>query len=77
MDEERNLCIGEFEHMKNLISLNEITKTDVENIFKIADNILSYQGVLKGKTMVLFFPSSSIRTRVTFEKGVNQQYCHL
>ena len=72
MDEERNLCIGEFKHMKNLISLNKITKTDVENIFKIADNIQSYQGALKGKTIVLFFPSSSIRTRVTFEKGVHQ-----
>ena len=72
MDEERNLCIGEFKHMKNLISLNEITKSDVENIFKIADNIQSYQGALKGKTIVLFFPSSSIRTRVTFEKGVHQ-----
>lgn len=58
--------------MKDLISLNQITTTDVENIFTIADNIQEYQGALKGKTMVLFFPSSSIRTRVTFEKGVHQ-----
>ena len=58
--------------MKDLISLNQMTKTDVESIFKIADNIQDYQGALKGKTIVLFFPSSSIRTRVTFEKGVHE-----
>lgn len=72
MDEERNLCIGEFELMKDLISLNETTTNDMENIFTIADNIQDYEGALKGKTIVLFFPSSSIRTRVTFEKGVHQ-----
>lgn len=27
---------------------------------------------LKGKTVVLFFPESSIRTRVTFEKGIQE-----
>src|SRR6056297_1662493 len=58
--------------MKDLIRLNQLTQTDVDNIFEIADNITNYQGVLKGKTVVLFFPSSSIRTRVTFEKGVHQ-----
>lgn len=30
-----------------------------------------YHDVLKGKSVVLFFPSSSIRTRVTFEKGIH------
>src|SRR6056297_516602 len=58
--------------MKDLIRLNYIRTSDVENIFKIADSIHDYQGALKGKTIVLFFPSSSIRTRVTFEKGVHQ-----
>lgn len=58
--------------MKDLIRLNQVTQTDVDNIFEIADNITNYQGVLKGKTVILFFPSSSIRTRVTFEKGVHQ-----
>ncbi|MEZ3471385.1 MAG: hypothetical protein K1W27_00805 [Lachnospiraceae bacterium] len=27
---------------------------------------------LEGKTVVLFFPESSIRTRVTFEKGIHE-----
>ena len=72
MGGKRNLCIGEFKQMKDLISLKQITKSDVENIFKIADHIHAYKDSLKGKTIVLFFPSSSIRTRVTFEKGVHQ-----
>lgn len=58
--------------MKDLISLNQMTRNDVEKIFQIADNIHDFQGALKGKTIVLFFPSSSIRTRVTFEKGVHE-----
>ena len=58
--------------MKDLIRLNQMTKTDADNIFKIANNIHYYKDALKGKTIVLFFPSSSIRTRVTFEKGVHQ-----
>lgn len=58
--------------MKDLISLNQMTRNDVEKIFQIADNIHDYQGALKGKTIVLFFPFSSIRTCVTFEKGVHE-----
>ena len=40
--------------------------------FGIADEIQKgkYEDTLKGKTVVLFFPGSSIRTRVTFEKGI-------
>ncbi len=29
-----------------------------------------YKDFLKGKTVVLFFPNGSIRTRVSFEKGI-------
>lgn len=58
--------------MKHLISLKEYEKKDVENIFRIADEILEgkYRDFLKNKTVVMFFPESSIRTRVTFEKGI-------
>lgn len=31
--------------------------------------------ILEGKTIVLFFPESSIRTRVTFEKGIHELGC--
>ena len=58
--------------MKSLIRLNDYSKEDILEIFQIADGLQKgkYKGFLSGKTVVMFFPSSSIRTRVTFEKGV-------
>lgn len=59
--------------MKNLIRLTDYTKDDIFKIFKIADDIQSgkYENFLTKKTVVIFFPNSSIRTRVTFEKGIH------
>lgn len=56
--------------MKNLIRLTDYKAKDVYEIFDIADEIIQgkYKDILNGKTVVLFFPNSSIRTRVTFEK---------
>ncbi len=58
--------------MKNLLSLKDYTKDEINKIFCIADDIQKgkYADFLKGKTIVMFFPDSSIRTRVTFEKGI-------
>lgn len=58
--------------VKHLIRLSDYTKEDVEGIFHIADEISQgkYKDFLKGKTIIMFFPESSIRTRVTFEKGI-------
>lgn len=58
--------------MRNFIRLTDYTKSDIFDIFSIADEIQKgkYEDTLKGKTVVLFFPESSIRTRVTFEKGI-------
>ena len=58
--------------MRNLIRLRDYTKNDVQEIFHIADELQAgkYKDFLKGKTIVMFFPESSIRTRVTFEKGI-------
>lgn len=58
--------------MRHLIGLNDLTKEEVFKIFEIADEIKEgkYKNYLQGKTIVMFFPSSSIRTRVTFEKGI-------
>ena len=58
--------------MKNLIRLTDFNMDDIKEIFKITDDIFDgkYEDFLKGKTVVMFFPNSSIRTRVTFEKGV-------
>ena len=59
--------------MKSLIRLSDYTRSDVKEIFKIADDIQlgKYRDFLKGKAIIIFFPDSSIRTRVTFEKGIN------
>ena len=58
--------------MKNLIRLNDYKSNDIYDIFTIADDIQQgkYADILKGKSVVLFFPNSSIRTRMTFEKGI-------
>lgn len=58
--------------MKNLIKLADLTSDNIYEIFHIADEIQKgkYTDFLKNKSVILFFPSSSIRTRVTFEKGI-------
>ncbi len=58
--------------MKNLIRLTDYHTSDICDIFNIADEVRQekYKDILKGKSVVLFFPNSSIRTRVTFEKGI-------
>lgn len=58
--------------MKNLLRLTDLQASEVYEIFHIADDIKAgkYNGFLAGKSAVLFFPASSIRTRVTFEKGI-------
>lgn len=58
--------------MKNLVRLTDYSVNDIYDVFNITDEIHNgkYKDFLKGKSVVLFFPNSSIRTRVTFEKGI-------
>lgn len=58
--------------MKSFIRLTDYDVNDIYDIFELTDEVIEgkYQSPLKGKSVVLFFPNSSIRTRVTFEKGV-------
>ena len=58
--------------MKHFIRLTNLQLNDIYEIFRIADQINAgeYNNVLNKKSAVLFFPASSIRTRVTFEKGI-------
>lgn len=58
--------------MRNLIELTDLTANEIQKIFNIADKLNKgeYEKCLEGKTIILFFQSSSIRTRVTFEKGI-------
>ena len=58
--------------MKNLIRLTDYHIDEISEIFEIADEISEgkYKDFFRGKTAVMFFPNTSIRTRVTFEKGI-------
>lgn len=58
---------------KKLIYLGDFSKEEIYEIFKRADELAEDKCQLKpleGKTVILFFPENSIRTRVTFEKGI-------
>jgi ornithine carbamoyltransferase len=58
--------------MKHLIRLTDYNPAEIKEIFEIADALQNnkYTNILKGKTVIMFFPNTSIRTRVTFEKGI-------
>lgn len=58
--------------MKRLLRLSDLDKSEVYEIFRIADELQcgKYSDFLKGKTIIMFFPEASIRTRVTFERGI-------
>lgn len=56
----------------NLISINELSERQVNEILDLATKLKHQDNisVLNGKNFVLFFPESSLRTRITFEKGI-------
>lgn len=58
--------------MNNLLRLTDLQVREIYEIFALADEIRAgaYCDFLKGKSVILFFPNASIRTRVTFEKGI-------
>lgn len=56
----------------NFTSISELSKEEVNKIIEIADKVKNtHKSPLSEKTFVLFFPESSIRTRLSFEKGIN------
>lgn len=58
-----------------LVFMKDLSKKEIYEIFKMADSLVNKEGtagLLSGRTVVLFFPESSIRTRVTFEKGIQE-----
>jgi len=58
---------------KNLLSVNDLSKADVEKIFKLTDKLKNKQtNDLKGKNIVLIFQKDSTRTRVSFTVAINQ-----
>ncbi len=56
----------------NLIRVDDFSLEQIVYIFELAD-LLRHNPtlqLLKDRTFILFFPESSIRTRITFEKGI-------
>lgn len=58
--------------MKSLIRLSDLDLRDVQEIFRLADEFRSgkHRKCLRNRTIALFFPESSIRTRITYERGI-------
>ncbi|RTE05047.1 ornithine carbamoyltransferase [Paenibacillus whitsoniae] len=56
----------------NLLDINKLSFLQITDIFHLADklSLKSDEHLLTGKTFILFFPESSLRTRITFEKGI-------
>jgi ornithine carbamoyltransferase len=56
----------------NLLRITDLSAAQVMEIFQLADKLRKAPagGELAGKTAILFFPESSIRTRITFEKAI-------
>jgi ornithine carbamoyltransferase len=64
--------------MKDLISLADYTRQEIEVILDLADDLKRRQKnraphrILDGRTMAMVFEKPSLRTRVTFEAGMVQ-----
>lgn len=64
--------------MKHLISINDLSRQEIEEIFKITKDIktkhINHESYtpLKGKTLGMIFEKASTRTRVSFEVGMFQ-----
>lgn len=61
---------------KNLISMSDFSSVELEEIlnlsFEVKKDPLKYSNVLKNKNVALIFAKPSLRTRVSFEVGINQ-----
>jgi aspartate carbamoyltransferase catalytic subunit len=59
---------------KDVISVLDFSKEDIEYLFKLTDHYLSngYKEVLRGKVMAVAFFEPSTRTRLSFEAAMNR-----
>jgi ornithine carbamoyltransferase len=58
----------------HLIEINSLTESQIFDIYNLANELKENKTEkrLDGKTFALFFPESSLRTRITFEKGIKE-----
>ncbi|MFD1775061.1 ornithine carbamoyltransferase [Paenibacillus rhizophilus] len=56
----------------HFLDIEEWKPEQIQDIFGLTDRLCQNreQPLLQGKTFILFFPESSLRTRVSFEKGI-------
>lgn len=56
----------------HFLNINQFTAEQILDIFELTDRLRlrKSEPLLEGKTMILFFPETSLRTRVSFEKGI-------
>ncbi|WP_135554649.1 ornithine carbamoyltransferase [Paenibacillus cymbidii] len=56
----------------HLLEIGDLTSNQVTAIFKLADqaSVRKAEKWLNGKLFLLFFPESSLRTRIAFERGI-------
>ncbi|MBF4567196.1 ornithine carbamoyltransferase [Plantibacter sp. VKM Ac-2880] len=55
--------------MRNLLRLDDWSPADVEEVFRLADAYRDGSGPTFDGSAVMFFPPTSLRTRVSFERG--------
>lgn len=58
--------------MRHLLTLTEWTREDLRELFATADRYRAAEGERVDGAAVLFFPPSSLRTRVSFERGAER-----
>lgn len=56
----------------NFLNLLDLSKAQLTEIFLLSDIISGEKHYLDRKTIILFFPETSVRTRITFEKGIHE-----
>ena len=67
---------GKLNSIKSLISMEDISSDELKEILNLAEKIKAKpflkSDLLKSKTIALIFAKPSLRTRVSFEVGINQ-----
>lgn len=58
--------------MRHLLTLGDVSLADLRHLFALADAYARGSGPVLRGTAVLFFPPSSLRTRVAFESGAHR-----
>ena len=57
--------------MRSLVRLDDWSPADIEEVFRLADSYRAGSGPEFAGSAVMFFPPTSLRTRVSFERGAS------